>query len=104
MGFIEPPSAGAGLQAACTMGSALSGTVRAMQPPSIVALAWRQALRDFRAGFVGALWLGGTMLGAVGTHLLVIGGSPVPAIVLGLSCAFVAFRLWPSQGAPLLGR
>lgn len=57
-----------------------------------------------RAGFAGAMWLGGTMVGAVATHLLVIGGSPAPAIVLGLLCAFVAFRLWPSQGAPLLLR
>jgi putative oxidoreductase len=33
---------------------------------------------------VGALWLGGTMVGAVATHLFVLHTSPVPAIVLGL--------------------
>jgi putative oxidoreductase len=33
---------------------------------------------------IGALWLGGTMVGAVATHLFVLHTSPVPAIVLGL--------------------
>ena len=33
---------------------------------------------------VGALWLGGTMVGAVATHLFVLHTSPAPAIVLGL--------------------
>ena len=56
-----------------------------------------------RTGLPGALWLGGTMVGAVGTHLFLIGGSPVPAIVLGLLCAFVAWRLWEDQGT-LIGR
>ena len=34
-----------------------------------------------RLSGVGALLLVGTMLGAVATHLFVIGGSPVPAII-----------------------
>lgn len=55
-------------------------------------------------GLLGALLLGATMVCAVGTHLAVIGGSPIPAIVLGALCAFVAARLWPIQGAPLLAR
>lgn len=57
-----------------------------------------------RAGLAGALWLGGTMVGAVGTHLFVIGGSPLPAIVLGLLCTFVAWRLWSAQGALIAPR
>lgn len=57
-----------------------------------------------RTGLAGALWLGGTMVGAVGTHLFVIGGSPLPAIVLGLLCTFVAWRLWSAQGALIAPR
>lgn len=57
-----------------------------------------------RTGLAGALWLGGTMVGAVGTHLLLIGGSPAPAIVLGALCAFVAWRLWADQGALIAPR
>jgi putative oxidoreductase len=33
---------------------------------------------------IGALWLGGTMVGAVATHLFVLHTSPAAAIVLGL--------------------
>ena len=40
---------------------------------------------------IGALWLGGTMVGAVATHLFVLHTSPVPAIVLGLLNALVAY-------------
>jgi putative oxidoreductase len=48
------------------------------------------------AGFLGGLLLAVTMLGAVATHLLLISGSPVPALVLGLLSAFVAWRLKPA--------
>lgn len=48
-------------------------------------------------GLLGALWVGGTMVGAVATHLFVIEGSPVPAMVLGLLCAFVVYQLRPGQ-------
>lgn len=48
------------------------------------------------AGFFGALLLAATMVGAVATHLVLIGGSPVPAAVLGLLSAFVAWRLRPA--------
>src|SRR5438309_11208333 len=42
---------------------------------------------------LGALWLGGTMVGAVATHLFVLHTSPVPAIVLGvLNALFVYLR------------
>ena len=44
-------------------------------------------------GLLGALVLGCTMVGAVLTHLVLIGGSPVPALVLGLLAAVVAYRL-----------
>lgn len=57
-----------------------------------------------RTGLPGALWLGGTMVGAVYTHLFVIGGSPVPAMVLGALCAIVAWRLWVHQGALIAPR
>jgi putative oxidoreductase len=40
---------------------------------------------------IGALWLGGTMIGAVATHLFVLHTSPVPAIVLGLLNAVVVY-------------
>ena len=40
---------------------------------------------------IGALWLGGTMVGAVATHLFVLHTSPVPAIVLGLLNAAVVY-------------
>lgn len=46
-------------------------------------------------GLFGALLLTATMVGAVATHLVLIGGSPVPAVVLGLLSAFVAWRLRP---------
>lgn len=46
-------------------------------------------------GFWGGLLLSATMVGAVITHLFLIGGSPVPALVLGLLSAFVAWRLRP---------
>jgi uncharacterized membrane protein YphA (DoxX/SURF4 family) len=50
-----------------------------------------------RTGFFGGLWLGGTMVGAVATHLLLIGGSPVPAFILGLLCALVVYQLRPAN-------
>lgn len=40
---------------------------------------------------VGALLLGGTMVGAVLTHLLILGPSAVPAVVLGLLCTAVLY-------------
>lgn len=40
---------------------------------------------------VGASVLGGTMVGAVLTHLLILGPSPVPAMVLGLLCSAVLY-------------
>jgi len=46
-------------------------------------------------GFFGGLLLAVTMLGGVATHLVLIGGSPVPALVLGLLSAFVAWRQRP---------
>lgn len=46
-------------------------------------------------GFAGSLLLFATMVGAVSTHLLVIGGSPLPAVVLGLLASLVASQLRP---------
>jgi putative oxidoreductase len=40
---------------------------------------------------IGGLWLGGTMVGAVATHLFVLHSSPVPAIVLGLLNAMIVY-------------
>lgn len=48
------------------------------------------------AGLAGAA-LAATMLVAVGVHLLVIGGSPLPAIVLGTLSGFVAWQLRPGS-------
>jgi uncharacterized membrane protein YphA (DoxX/SURF4 family) len=47
-------------------------------------------------GFLGGLMLTATMVGAAGTHLVLIGGSAVPAVVLGLLSAFVAWRERPA--------
>uniref|UniRef100_C5CRG4 DoxX family protein n=1 Tax=Variovorax paradoxus (strain S110) TaxID=543728 RepID=C5CRG4_VARPS len=50
-------------------------------------------------GFIGGLLLTATMAGAVATHLVLIGGSPAPAVVLLLLSAFVAWRLRPVPAA-----
>ena len=50
-----------------------------------------------RTGFWGGLLLGVTMLGAIATHLLVLGGTAVPALVLAVLCGFVAYRLRPGS-------
>jgi uncharacterized membrane protein YphA (DoxX/SURF4 family) len=47
------------------------------------------------AGFFGGLLLAATMVCAVATHLMLIGGNPAPAVVLGALAAFVAWRLRP---------
>jgi hypothetical protein len=47
------------------------------------------------AGFVGGLLLAATMVGAVATHVVLIGGNPAPAAVLGALAAFVAWRQRP---------
>lgn len=47
-------------------------------------------------GFAGSLLLLATMVGAIFTHLLLIGGNPMPAMVLGLLSAVVAWRLRPA--------
>jgi putative oxidoreductase len=52
-------------------------------------------------GFVGGLLLCLTMAFAVATHLLVIGGTPVPAVVLAVLSGFVAYRLRPAGGVPV---
>jgi putative oxidoreductase len=49
-----------------------------------------------RTGLLAGLLLFATMACAVVTHLFVIGGNPVPAIVLGLLSAFVAYRTRPT--------
>jgi putative oxidoreductase len=40
---------------------------------------------------IGALWLGGTMVFAVATHVFVLHTSPAPAIVLGILNALVVY-------------
>jgi len=52
---------------------------------------------------IGAMVLGGTMVGAVLTHLFILGPSAVPAIVLGILCATVLY-LHRDQIAALLSR
>jgi uncharacterized membrane protein YphA (DoxX/SURF4 family) len=46
-------------------------------------------------GFFGGLLLAATMVCGVATHLVLIGGNPVPAMVLALLSGFVAWRLRP---------
>jgi putative oxidoreductase len=48
-------------------------------------------------GLYAGLLLGGTMLGGTVSHLLVVPGSPVPAMVLGLLCALVVWHNRPAQ-------
>jgi len=48
-----------------------------------------------RTAAIGAAILGVTMVGAIMTHLLVIGGSPLPAIVLFLMVSSVAWYRRP---------
>jgi putative oxidoreductase len=40
---------------------------------------------------IGGLWLGGTMIGAVATHLLILHSSPLPAVVLGTLNAVIVY-------------
>ena len=47
---------------------------------------------------IGAALLAATMAGAMATHLFIIGGSPVPAIVLLLMTSAVAWYRWPVSG------
>lgn len=49
--------------------------------------------------FYAALLLAGTMAGAALTHLLLIGGNPVPAIVLFALTAMVAYATRPEDVA-----
>ena len=44
-----------------------------------------------RTSGLGALLLVGTMLGAIATHLFIIGGSPVPALVLLIVTGIIAW-------------
>ena len=44
-----------------------------------------------RLSGLGALLLVGTMLGAVATHLFVVGGSPLPAIILLIVTGVIAW-------------
>ena len=48
-------------------------------------------------GVYAGLLLGGTMVGGTVSHLLVVPGSPVPALVLGLLCALVVWHNRPAQ-------
>jgi uncharacterized membrane protein YphA (DoxX/SURF4 family) len=52
---------------------------------------------------IGAALLGGTMVGAVLTHWLILGPSAVPAIVLGLICAAVLY-IYRNQALAILGK
>ena len=56
-----------------------------------------------RKQVIGAAVLGGTMVGAVLTHLLILGPSAAPAIVLGLLCTAVLY-MHRDQIAQVLGR
>jgi uncharacterized membrane protein YphA (DoxX/SURF4 family) len=57
----------------------------------IVEIAGAIALVFPGLASIGALWLGGTMVFAVATHVFVLHTSPVPAIVLGILNALVVY-------------
>jgi putative oxidoreductase len=57
----------------------------------VVEVAGAVALLIPGLASIGALWLGGTMVGAVATHLFVLHTSPGPAIVLGLLNALIVY-------------
>ena len=52
---------------------------------------------------IGAVWLGGIMVFAVATHVIILHTSPVPAIILGLLNALVVY-LRRDELVALLGR
>ena len=52
---------------------------------------------------IGTAVLGGTMVGAVLAHLVILGPSAVPAMVLGLICAAVLY-IYRDQALALLGK
>ena len=56
-----------------------------------------------RRQVIGAAVLGGTMVGAVLTHLLILGPSAFPAIILGLLCTAVLV-IHRAQISEVLGR
>jgi putative oxidoreductase len=57
----------------------------------VVEVAGAVALLVPGLASIGGLWLGGTMVGAVATHLFVLHTSPVPAVVLGLLNAVIVY-------------
>ena len=63
----------------------------------VVELAGAVLLLVPATGFFGGLLLLATMVGAVATHLVLIGGNPVPALVLGALSAFVAWQQRPPR-------
>jgi putative oxidoreductase len=69
----------------------------------MVEIAGAVALLTPGLASIGALWLGGTMVGAVITHVFVLHTSPVPAIVLGVLNALVVY-LRRDEVAALLHR
>ncbi len=56
-----------------------------------------------RRQVIGAAILGGTMVGAVLTHLFILGPSAFPAIILGLLCTAVLY-IYRAQIPEVLGR
>jgi putative oxidoreductase len=48
-------------------------------------------------GFLGGLTLAMTMICGAATHLLLIGGNPLPAMMLAALSAFVAWQLRPAS-------
>jgi hypothetical protein len=53
---------------------------------------------------VGALLLVGTMTGAVLAHLVLLGGSPLPALVLGGFAGIILWGRWGTAKEWLGGR
>jgi putative oxidoreductase len=63
----------------------------------VIELAGAVMLLVPKTAFFAGLLLGATMVGATISHLTVVPGSPVGAIVLGLLCALVVWHQRPAQ-------
>jgi len=57
----------------------------------IIEVAGAALLWVPRRQIIGAALLGGTMVGAVLTHVFILGPSAMPAIILGLLCSAVLY-------------
>jgi len=82
-----------GLQILAAAGFLFFGSMKLTGAPMMVQCS--MLLLTPALSSLGALLLVGTLIGAVMTHLLIIGGNPVPAIVLLVITSIIA---WGPRG------